>query len=163
MKKLSFPEKNRALQQLKNEVYFDVDRVLFKKVCPQSRLINELGRANRFTKASIGGRMISEMLNVISVEEIIANRESKEVVEKRIVTNQQVLVKHTEDDVRILLGEMYSEENSNLLKGAYENYKLQVRISLGLPKSLPIWYNEKFINSKKFNKLIPPISNKKKE
>ena len=167
MKKLSFPEKNQLLQQLKNEAYFDQDLELFKKVRPKSRLINELARANRFTKPSLEGRMILEMLDVVSAEEIIANRTGKAVASQQEQQNSsigaQTSVIYTEDDVRTLLGAMYSEENSALLKECYENYKLQVKLTLGTPKSLPVWYEVKFINSKKAKKLTVPDSDKKKD
>lgn len=74
MKKLTFIEKNDALVSLKNLEHFEADCLLLQKVNPTSPIHNEIAQVNDFNKESIGSRIILNLLDFVTIEEIEANR-----------------------------------------------------------------------------------------
>jgi chaperonin cofactor prefoldin len=74
MKKLSFIEKNNFVVLHQGAKYFSVDLELFRKHFFMHALNNDLARANPFTFERLDGRMLCALLDVVSVEEILAHR-----------------------------------------------------------------------------------------
>jgi hypothetical protein len=78
MKKFSFTEKNNFIVKHKSGKQFSKDLELFKKYLPVNhRLSNDLSRANIHTFERLDGQMLYFLLDVISHEEILQNREEK--------------------------------------------------------------------------------------
>lgn len=105
MKKISFQEKNNLIVKHKNGEYFSKDLELFKKHCPGHALNNELAKANKFSYARLDGLMLSCLLDVISIEEILENR------------NQEIQLKpepRTEYEIRTLLIEQFELDEADL-------------------------------------------------
>ena len=75
MRKLPFSEKNNFVVKNKSGAFFDKDIELFKRELPSHRLNNSLARANKFTKESLDGQMLYLLLDKISPDEILKNRE----------------------------------------------------------------------------------------
>lgn len=74
MGKLNFFEKNDALQLLREEEHFDADCATLGKLNPASKLQNEIANVNQFNKSSLHGRILFELLDMTTIEEIMAAR-----------------------------------------------------------------------------------------
>lgn len=72
----SFPEKNRIIQAHASGHYFDADRELFLRHCSNRRLEHEIARANPFTYHDMDARLLSDLLDKLSEEDILAHRET---------------------------------------------------------------------------------------
>ncbi len=70
MKKLTFIEKNDALVMLHDVQFFDADCILLAKVSPQSKLQNEIAKANDFIHSSLQSKILMELLDCVTIEEI---------------------------------------------------------------------------------------------
>jgi len=77
MNKLSFSQKNDLVVKQKAKKHFGKDLELFQKHCPSDRLMNELARANEFTFERLDGQMLYELLDKVSIDEILKNRNEK--------------------------------------------------------------------------------------
>ena len=77
MNNLSFSQKNDLVVKHKSKEAFWKDLELFKKHHPSNRLMNDLARANEFTFERLDGQMLYLLLDKISIEEILINREEK--------------------------------------------------------------------------------------
>jgi hypothetical protein len=73
---MKFETKNNFIVKHKNVKYFDADLILFKKVFPTHRLHDDLRRANDFNKHILDGKMLYELLNKVSPDDILKNRET---------------------------------------------------------------------------------------
>jgi hypothetical protein len=73
---MKFETKNNFIVKHKNARYFYADLALFKKVFPTHRLHDDLRRANDFNRHILDGKMLYELLNKISPEDILENRET---------------------------------------------------------------------------------------
>jgi len=69
----TFEEKNRIIIQSASD-HFEKDKALFFKHCSNPKLERDIQRANAFTYAKVDGQMLSELLNKLTLEEILANR-----------------------------------------------------------------------------------------
>ena len=76
---MKFTEKNDFIVKHKASKHFEKDLELFKKHCPNSRLHNDLKRVNTFTRYQLDGRMLYELIDKVSPEEILENRKQTEV------------------------------------------------------------------------------------
>lgn len=70
----TFEEKNRIIIQSASADHFEKDKALFFKHCSNPKLEREIQRANAFTYAKVDGQILSELLNKLTLEEILANR-----------------------------------------------------------------------------------------
>jgi hypothetical protein len=70
MKKLTFIEKNDALVMLHDVQFFDTDCELLAKVSPQSKLQNEIAKANGFIHSSLQSKILMELLDCVTIAEI---------------------------------------------------------------------------------------------
>lgn len=70
----TFEEKNRIIIQSASAEHFEKDKALFFKHCSNPKLERGIQRANAFTYAKVDGQMLSELLNKLTLEEILANR-----------------------------------------------------------------------------------------
>ena len=70
----TFEEKNRIIIQNASAEHFEKDKALFFKHCSNPKLERDIQRANAFTYAKVDGQMLSELLNKLTLEEILANR-----------------------------------------------------------------------------------------
>ena len=98
MSNLTFAQKNDLVVKHKGKKYFGKDLELFQKHFPSNRLMNDLARANEFSFERLDGQMLYLLLDKISMEEILKNREGKqenpppqkiiETIEERIDYNE---------------------------------------------------------------------------
>jgi len=77
MNKLSFSQKNDLVVKHKAKKHFGKDLELFQKHCPSDRLMNDVAKANEFTFERLDGQMLYILLDKISIDEILKNREEK--------------------------------------------------------------------------------------
>lgn len=71
---MTFGEKNDFVVDNTTAKYFDKDAELYRKTMSTSRLIPELAKANQFNREELDGRMLMEMLDFVTPEEILKNR-----------------------------------------------------------------------------------------
>ena len=74
MSKLTFAQKNDLVVKYKGKKYFGKDLALFQKHFSSNRLMNDLARANDFTFERLDGQMLYLLLDKVSMEEILTNR-----------------------------------------------------------------------------------------
>jgi uncharacterized coiled-coil protein SlyX len=72
---MKFTEKNSFLVRHTSGEHFSSDMELFKVHCPNSRLHIDLKRENSFNRKKLDGLMLWELLEKVSPEEILKNRE----------------------------------------------------------------------------------------
>lgn len=97
MSNIKFSQKNNLIVKHKNGDYFSKDLELFKEHCPGHPLNTELSKANKFSYARLDGLMLSELLEIITIEEILENREQEKQSEPEPRTESEIislLVKH---------------------------------------------------------------------
>ena len=70
----TFEEKNRIIIQNASAEHFEKDKALFFKHCSNPKLERDIQRANAFTYAKVDGQILSELLNKLTLEEILAKR-----------------------------------------------------------------------------------------
>jgi len=116
MNKLSFSQKNDLVVKHKAKKHFGKDLVLFQKHLPSDRLMNELGRATEFAFERLDGQMLYLLLDKVSIEDILSNRESKEQPEALKQQEQQATL-----DV---LAQKKLEELSNRLEALKEDVEI---------------------------------------
>jgi len=80
MNKLSFSQKNDLVVKYKGKKHFGKDLELFQKYFPSDRLMNDLARANEFTYERMDGQMLYLLLDKVSIDDILKNREEKTVI-----------------------------------------------------------------------------------
>jgi len=153
MNKLTFIERNDAVVRLKAEQHFDADKALLEKLCPNSKLLPELKRVSQFNRATLCSKVLLELLTVATEAEILANRGEKKNTGP--APGSTGSTEYTEDDVRVALGEMYSEANSGVVHKAYNDYKTNCANTKAIPKTFAVWYEKKFASSNAFRKLTP--------
>ena len=114
-KKYSIKEKQDLVAKLTNIDFFDIDLDLFKTKYPTHNLNRDLARANKVTKPRLCSGMIYHLLDVVSAEEIIANREAKS--ESGEQKPEEVIIENAEQAKEILKAvnidienEIFSEE-----------------------------------------------------
>lgn len=96
MSKISFVEKNDLIVKYKDASFFQKDLELFKSHFPGHSLNNDLARANSFSYARLDGQMIGYLLEKVSIDEILENREKepeKPIEPKTIDEIKQLLIK----------------------------------------------------------------------
>jgi outer membrane biosynthesis protein TonB len=100
MDKLSFIAKNDALVMLQSADHYDADCALLAKVNPQSKLQNEIAKANEFNRNSLHGRILMELLDLVPIGEIQAARHGKKprVEKPEEPKNEPPAVKETEPE-----------------------------------------------------------------
>jgi hypothetical protein len=74
---MKFTEKNDYIVKYKSGKFFQQDYDLFIKHCPNSRLHGDLKKVNSFNKGILDGQMLFELLDKVSLKEILENREVK--------------------------------------------------------------------------------------
>ena len=113
---MKFTEKNNFLVKNKDTQYFDKDLALFKEQCPASRLHVELKRVNSFNKSVLQGRMLYELLDKCTPEEILKNRgvEVKEDILLESIDQAKETVSETETVETATEEENPEEEKGNV-------------------------------------------------
>jgi hypothetical protein len=108
---MKFTEKNDILVKHTSGEYFSRDRELFKVHCPNSRLHTDLKRVNSFNKRKLDGLMLWELLDKVSPEEILKNREEKpaEIIIENIDQAKEILIKMEIDPEKV--SEEFLSEN----------------------------------------------------
>ena len=109
MNRLSFSQKNDLVVKYKSKKNFGKDLELFQKHLPSHRLMNELARANSFQFEALDGQMIYLLLEKLSIQEIVSNREEKPADE--IVTTPAPVV----EELKILNERIQALEDSKEL------------------------------------------------
>ncbi|MEA4918141.1 hypothetical protein [Proteiniphilum sp.] len=103
---MEFVKKNDFIVKNKKEEYFQKDLDLFKMHCPMSGLHTEVKRLNSFNRSKIHGMILVELLDKVSIEDILANR--METLDK--TSEQQPKVVDTVEGVKeIFASEMEME------------------------------------------------------
>jgi len=74
MKKISFIQKNDLIVKYTSGQHFNKDLELFQKHFPSNKLNTSLARANMHTYARLDGAMLNLLLDKISIDEILQNR-----------------------------------------------------------------------------------------
>ena len=112
-KKYSIKEKQGWVAKLTDVDAFDADLDLFKTKFPTHNLNRDLARVNKVNKQRLSSNMVYHLLDVVSAEEIIANREEAEketILEEIIVENvaqAKGILKAANIDIE---NEIFSEE-----------------------------------------------------
>jgi len=75
MNNLQFSQKNDLVVKHKSKKHYSKDLELFKKYFPLNRLMNDLAQANEFTFERYDGQMLYMLLDKVSIEDILKNRE----------------------------------------------------------------------------------------
>ena len=84
---MKFTEKNEFVSKHTSADHFSKDLELFKIHCPNNRLHADLKRVNSFNRQKLDGLMLWELLDKISPEKILKNREIEIIpVEETLVT-----------------------------------------------------------------------------
>lgn len=78
---MKFTEKNDFLVKHTSEKHFSKDLELFKVHCPNSKLHTDLKRINSFNCKKLDGLMLWELLDKVSPEEILKNRDIEAIQE----------------------------------------------------------------------------------
>ena len=114
-KKYSIKEKQGWVAKLTDIDNFDADLDLFKTKFPTHNLNRDLARVNKVNKQRLSSNMIYHLLDVVSAEEIIANREAKS--ESGEQKPEEVIIENAEQAKEILKAvnidienEIFSEE-----------------------------------------------------
>ena len=132
MNKLSFSQKNNLVVKHKAKKHFGKDLELFQKHLPSDRLMNDLAKANEFTFERLDGQMLYLLLDKVSINEILENRneqvknieELKTKPEDKLPENPPVPLNPTVppvDKSTILSDEEKLEELSNRLEALKDN------------------------------------------
>ena len=114
MSKLTFPQKNNFIVKHSDAKFFDKDLELFKKECPGHKLNNQLTRVSDYNKSKLVGQMLSILLDKVTPEEILANREKEIIVqpERKTIEETKDFLLNTigvdEDDLEAM-GDAYIE------------------------------------------------------
>jgi hypothetical protein len=87
MNKLSFSQKNDLVVKHKAKKHFGKDLELFQKHFPSNKLMNDLARANEFSFERLDGQMLYILLDKVSVNEILENRNER--FEEQIIQEKQ--------------------------------------------------------------------------
>ena len=97
----TFEEKNRIIIQNASAEHFEKDKALFFKHCSNPKLERDIQRANAFTYAKVDGQILSELLNKLTLEEILANRvgEVKSPSKKKQSTSSKKVVQRGVSDL----------------------------------------------------------------
>ena len=74
---MDFTKKNDFVVRNKDAKHFEQDMKLFKEHCPTSRLYSDLKRSNKWNRTILDGHMLFELLDKVTPEEILKNREVK--------------------------------------------------------------------------------------
>lgn len=92
---MKFTEKNDFVVKHTSEEYFSKDLELFKVYYPNSNLHSDLKRVNSFNRKKLDGAMLYVLLDKLTPEEILKNRESKpdDVIIESIDQAREILVK----------------------------------------------------------------------
>jgi uncharacterized coiled-coil protein SlyX len=88
---MKFTEKNNFVVKHTSQEHFSKDRELFKVHCPNSRLHTDLKRVNSFNRKKLDGLILWELLEKVSPEEVLKNRE-----EKPVETKGKVIIENIE-------------------------------------------------------------------
>ena len=78
---MDFIKKNDFIVKHKKKDHFDKDLELFRKVCPASKLHEDLKRANSFNKGILDGYMLFELLDRVSPKEILKHRNTESKIQ----------------------------------------------------------------------------------
>ena len=113
MNDLSFSQKNDWVVKYKSKKYFDKDLELFKKYFSYGRLMNDLARANEFTFERLDGQILYLLVDKVSIEEILKNRETREpaVLEQQPTT--EVLEKKQWEELSIRMEKLKADVEVN--------------------------------------------------
>jgi predicted RNase H-like nuclease (RuvC/YqgF family) len=85
---MHFTAKNDFIVKHRSADFFDKDQRLFIEHCPNARLHAELMRANPFTRSLLDGKILLALLEKVSPEEILNNRNKEENSSKKIEDNE---------------------------------------------------------------------------
>ena len=89
---MDFIRKNNFIVNHGGAKYFEKDFELFKRLFPDSPIINSLAKANQYNKKNLDERMLLEILNVVCEEEVLDNRGSKAKAKKAAKKKQMAKV-----------------------------------------------------------------------
>ena len=126
MNKLSFSQKNDLVVKHKGKKHFWKDLELFQKHYPSDRLMNDLAKANEFTFERLDGQMLYLLLDKVSIEEILSNREGEKTESQEqqpvLATLANEKLKELSDKVDTLSEDVeMNESNISDLRSELEN------------------------------------------
>ena len=124
MNKLPFTQKNDFVVKHKGLKHFSKDLELFQKHCPSNPLNNDLARANEFSFERLDGQMLYILLDKVSIEEILKNREKKPVEEFVSVETSPVQLIDLESQVQDNSAKKKLEELANRIDQLKENVEI---------------------------------------
>lgn len=90
MQKIPFIQKNNLIVRYKSSKHFFKDLELFKKYFSGHPFINELTRANQFSYERLDGQMLIYLLDVLSIEDILENRNQEKVYKNPTRTQDEI-------------------------------------------------------------------------
>lgn len=79
---MTIKEKQEALNQLKDDKYFEMDKTLFISLFPRSPLNRELLRVNSYNRSRLHSNILYQLLGKCSKEDILKARNLQEDVEQ---------------------------------------------------------------------------------
>ncbi len=81
-----------------DETIFQADLKLYRRMFPHSKIINDLERANEFTRKALDGRMLKELLKEICITTIHENRLKLTMKAPKIAKNDKTNKTNTQPD-----------------------------------------------------------------
>ena len=142
-------KKNNLLVKHKNGKHFESDLILFRRYCPSSSIHANLERVNSFNRHILDGQMLYELLDKVSMEVILANREgaTKEVPAETVVDVEKKLesLREREAGIEKKEAELQAREAAIAAKEAAiaaREAELSANLTMGhdplLPADLPV-------------------------
>lgn len=114
-----FEQKNEIIIRISGSENFERDKELFLSNCSNPKLERDLKKANQFTFAALDARMISELLNSVTEQTILSNREGelKVLVQEAELESPQITAQTESPQISIVLEKEKSNQIPDKKKG----------------------------------------------
>ena len=145
---MTIKEKQQALNSLKDDKYFEVDKSLFISLFPRSPLNRELLRVNNYNKSRLHSNILYQLLSKCSKEDILKARMGQEPTKQSDQASaeqsgQEPTEQSSQEQTADLIEEMQSENEelkSEIEELQSENEELkseneELQEELKVPKS----------------------------
>ena len=97
---MNFDQKNNFVTKHSGAEHFDCDLATYINVYPNSRIIPSLRKATEFEKEKLDGRMLLELLNHLSPEQILSKRKPMEQTVDVATLTFNTLMKQSEEEIQ---------------------------------------------------------------
>ncbi len=98
---MTIKEKQQALNSLKDDKYFEVDKSLFISLFPRSPLNRELLRVNNYNKSRLHSNILYQLLSKCSKEDILKARMGQEPTEQSSQEPTADLIEELQEELKV--------------------------------------------------------------